>query len=77
MDKSDTGLVDYSTRQSQKEGILMKDEEIFDFTGSRLVNPPTENRQNAPLIEPEVTKPALNGFQKSECHPMTQQPKLI
>ena len=55
---------DYSTRQTQKEGILKKDEEIFDLTDSRLVNPPTENRQNAPLVEPEVTEPDLNNFQK-------------
>ena len=56
---------EYSTRQSQKEGILKKDEEIFDFTDSRLINPPTENRQNVPSIEPEVFEPVPHNFQKS------------
>ena len=68
---------DYLTRQSQSQGILKKDEEIFVFTDSRLINPPTENRQNASLINLRLQNQLLMVFRNFQSHPTTQQPKLI
>ena len=39
----------FLTRKSPRRGTLLSDTEIFDFTDSRLVNPPKQNRNNYPL----------------------------
>ena len=37
-------------------GHMKQDEDIFDFTDSRLIKPSQENSHNHPLLKPEVCK---------------------
>ena len=54
MKKLMTPLPNFIERRAFDKGIQKDDAEIFDFTDSRFVNPPTSNRQNFPLVKEEV-----------------------
>ena len=43
----------YSSQRSTV-GFTKQDEDIFDFTDSRLINPPRENSRNYPLVQEQV-----------------------
>ena len=43
----------YSSQRSTV-GFTKQDEDIFDFTDSRLINPARENSRNYPLVQEQV-----------------------
>merc|ERR1719400_782534 len=49
-----------SPTSSTVAGHPRQDEEIFDFTDSRFVSPPEENRANYPYVEESVVGPTLS-----------------
>ena len=50
----------FFTESKERRAILKSDDEIFDFTDSRLIRPPSANRYNFPLVDIRVNN------QKSE-----------
>ena len=51
----------FTNNQPYQKGQLQEDDEIFDFTDSRFLNPPADSRQNFPLIEEDFTQHGDNG----------------
>ena len=49
-------LPNFIERRVFDKGIRKGDDEIFDFTDSRFVNPPSTNRQNFPQVRPGVNR---------------------
>ena len=44
----------FFTSKGHVGGYKKNDQEIFDFTDSRLIRPPPENISNKPLAKPQV-----------------------
>ena len=48
------GTPSFHSSGARKGGVRKDDQEIFDFTDSRFVDPPPQNRQNFPLVDTDV-----------------------
>ena len=52
----------FYTSRKYTRGLTKQDEDIFDFTDSRLIRPPRENILNYPLLHNKVTNQKINYF---------------
>jgi len=60
----------FSEFRSFQPASLQSDNEIFDFTDSRFINAPADNRQNFPLVN-ENSSPLIIDEAKTETYPIT------